>query len=65
MTRDENAEGKPVVAVVLSKMNVTDADLKKLTAFKSLIITRPHVYCLTDAGLKELSSIKLRLLNLW
>ena len=52
--RNEEADGKPVVAVLLSHTQVTDAGLKELaplTELQALHLRRTQV---TNAGLKEL-----------
>src|SRR6266508_5028132 len=60
ITRDEDAEGKPVVGVDLgASQKVTDAGLKELKHFKSLrTLNLWNANNITDAGLKELKEFK-------
>jgi hypothetical protein len=65
ITRDDKAEGPPVVRVDLSKTQVTDAELKELQELKGLQDLALVGTQVTDAGLKELKDLKgLQTLNL-
>jgi len=64
--RDEMAVGKPVIEVSFYNTKATDADLKQLTALKSLKGINLTGTMVTDAGLKELAAIKtLEALNVF
>src|SRR6516225_677744 len=58
VTRDEKADGKPVVAVHLSGPDVTDAVLKELAPLKGLKKLVRGSTKVTDEGLKELAPLK-------
>jgi len=58
VTRDEKAEGKPVIRVRLGGTQVTDAGLKELAALKNLQELDLAGTKVTDAGLKELAALK-------
>ena len=59
VTRDEKAEGKPVVAVDLrGSLVLTDADLKELAPLKELRTLYLGGTEVTDACLKELAALK-------
>ena len=65
ITRDDKAEGKPVVGVNLSETQVRDAGLKELKDLKNLQWLDLRWTSVTDAGLKELKDLKnLKFLNL-
>ena len=65
VTRDNKAEGKPVIVVLLFNATVTDGDLKELKAFKGLKELILGNTAVTDAGLKELKELKdLQLLDI-
>jgi tRNA A-37 threonylcarbamoyl transferase component Bud32 len=55
--RDDLLPGKPVVAVDLSRTKVTDADLRGLTACKSLTVLHLGHTSVTDDGLKHLAGL--------
>ena len=57
VTRDEKAQGKPVVWVRLDFTQVTDADLKELAALKQLQRLELMGTRVTDAGLKDLAPL--------
>jgi internalin A len=58
VTRDENAEGKPIVRAELGFTKMTDAGLKELTGLKKLKELFLHRTEVTDAGLKELAAFE-------
>jgi hypothetical protein len=65
ITRDDKRPGQPVVKVSLWGAEVTGAELKQLTAFKSLTTLDLSCSSVTDTGLKEVAALKdLTALNL-
>src|SRR6516225_4748728 len=58
ITRDEKANGRPVVAVDLKGINLSDRWLKELAPFKQLRELYLSSNPVTDAGLKELAGLK-------
>ena len=56
--RDETRPDKPVMAVDLSRTNVTDAVLKELTPLTRLTILNLSETSVSDAGLKDIISLK-------
>src|SRR5262245_57876550 len=55
--RDDQRAGKPIVGVVLSLSDCTDADLQKLAGLKSLESLALYRTAVTDTGLKELAGL--------
>ena len=51
--RDETRPGKPIVGILFFATEVTDADLKALTALKNLTTLDLSSTKVTDVGLKE------------
>jgi hypothetical protein len=65
ITRDQKAEGRPVIGVYLSGPDVTDAGLKHLAGLKRLQHLSLYKSEVTDAGLKHLAGLKqLKTFNL-
>ena len=58
VTRDDKAEGKPVVVVDLSGTQVTDAGMQELAPLKGLKKLVLGSAKVTDAGLKKLAALK-------
>src|SRR5262249_7009683 len=58
MTRDEKADGKPIVQVDLGFTEATDADLKELAGLTRLKVLYLHRTEVTDAGLKVLAGFE-------
>ena len=56
VTRDEKAEGKPVIGVRLDGLNATDAGLKELKELKNLRSLNLRATRVTDAGAAELQN---------
>jgi internalin A len=57
VTRDDKQPGKPVVGVDFAFSRVGDADLKELTALKSLNTLLLYETAVTDEGLKALANL--------
>ena len=66
ITRDEQAVGKPVIAVSFEHIGITNEGLKELKAFQRLqSLNLNRCYRITDAALPEIAELKsLRSLDL-